>query len=133
MTFSGGPAAERYQGMIFFRPFFFLLVDSFLGSVVRPSAGFAVASVDAPAAGVAVESELVAAAGGLSLGGAVVPLVESGALAGAVPAVSPVSTVEPPEAPLPGVATSTTAVFPVAPFEPPTPTATEVFPPPLNP
>src|SRR5260370_26888030 len=27
-------AAENYQGMIFFRPFFFLLVDSFWGSAV---------------------------------------------------------------------------------------------------
>ena len=39
-----GTAAENYQGMIFFRPFFFLLVDSFCGSAVL-SAGFAFGSV----------------------------------------------------------------------------------------
>src|ERR1041384_3225135 len=70
--------------MIFFRPFFFLLVDSFFGSVVLLSAGLALgsavvpfagaafASVPAPAAGEFAES-LFAAAGGFSVLTGVVP------------------------------------------------------------
>jgi len=37
--------SAAYQGTIFFSPFFFLLVDSFLASVVLLSAGFALGSV----------------------------------------------------------------------------------------
>src|SRR5882724_4156968 len=42
--------SKTYQGMIFFSPFFFLLVDSFLGSVVALSAGFAFGSAVVPLA-----------------------------------------------------------------------------------
>jgi len=47
-----------YQGTIFFSPFFFLLVDSFFGSVVALSACFAFGSVAVvpSAAGVALVS-----------------------------------------------------------------------------
>src|ERR1700758_3458314 len=84
-----------YQGIIFFSPFFFLLVDSFaLSAVALLSGGFAFGSVEAvapfapplaalaslpaPAAGALAAS--VFAAGGFS---------EVGAVAGAVPFVSP--------------------------------------------
>jgi hypothetical protein len=36
----GLSALKIYQGMTFFNPFFFLLVDSFLGSAELESAGF---------------------------------------------------------------------------------------------
>ena len=128
-----------YQGTIFFSPFFFLLVDSFFGSVVLLSAGFAFRSVAVvpSAAGVAFASppvlapgvvlSLEPAAGGFSAPGAV-PFA-SGEAAGVPPPVSPVSTVDPPFAPVPGVAISTTAVLPVAPLAP-VPIA--VLPPPLK-
>src|SRR5713101_654310 len=138
-----------YQGMIFFSPFFFLLVDSFCGSAVL-SAGFAfesaavvepfvpplvaaLASVPAATGGFVAS---VFAAGGFSAAGAaagavpdVSPLV-SPVAAGAVPPVSPLSTVEPPDAPLCGVAISTTAVLPAKPLAPPAPSCD--LPPPVS-
>src|SRR6266851_5003096 len=140
-------AAENYQGMIFFSPFFFLLVDSFWGSAVLVlSAGFAFGSaaavvplpvapvVSVPAVAAGGLDVSVLAAGGFSAAGGAVPLVSpvvSPVAAGAAPLpVSPLSTVEPPDAPLCGVATSTTAVLPVAPLPPPAPSC--VLPPPLR-
>src|ERR1700747_735178 len=99
-----------YQGMIFFSPFFFLLVDSFWDSEVL-SAGFAFESAAleepfVPPAVLALAS--VPAAGAFSAAGApagavpdVSPLA-SPVAAGAAPPVSPLSTVEPPDAPLCG-------------------------------
>src|ERR1700747_1009374 len=97
-----------YQGMIFFSPFFFLLVDSFWDSEVL-SAGFTFESVAlvepfVPPAVVALAS-VPASAGAFSAAGAtagavpdVSPLA-SPVAAGAAPPVSPLSTVEPPDAP----------------------------------
>src|SRR5882724_1356126 len=130
-----------YQGMIFFSPFFFLLVDSFWGSAVL-SAGFAfgsaavvepfvpplvapLASVPAAAGGFAVS--VFAAAGAVPDATPVASPVAAGAVP---PLVSPLSTVEPPVAPLCGVAISTTAVLPGVPLPPPAPSCG--LPPPVN-
>src|ERR1041384_4222050 len=90
--------------MIFFRPFFFLLVDSFFGSVVLLSAGLALGSAVAPFAGAAFASvpapaaeefaeSLFAAAGGFSVltGGVpeASPFAFASPEAGVLPAVSP--------------------------------------------
>src|SRR5690242_17907998 len=106
-----------YQGMIFFNPFFFLLEDSFFGSLVALSAGLALGSavwlaslpfplafgVPLSADGGLVEPESLAGVAALfgSVAGASVP-----------PPVSPASTVEPLVAPDWGVATAITAVLP---------------------
>src|SRR5215471_15525000 len=125
--------SRAYQGMIFFSPFFFLLVDSFLESVAALSAGLAFGSVEAASAGVSVPGVPAAAA---SAGGGLAGAVSAGCAASAaggaasVLPVSPASTVEPPVAPVPGVAIAITAVLPGALLLPPAPSA--VLAPPLS-
>src|SRR6516164_7756862 len=135
--------------MIFLIPFFFLLVESLPESLLLLSAGLAFGSVEAaeselvpepaagagslPAAGAAGLAVAPAGAALSAAGAAVSPeeLFDSpaGAALVVVP-VSPVSTVEPPVAPVPGVAISTTAVLPGALLPPPTPIC--ALPPPVS-
>src|SRR5262249_38543511 len=128
-------------------PFFFLLDDSFFGSVVALSAGLAFGSVAAPFAEVSVlpavplaaaaaSSPFVAGgfAGAASLGVVVLPAPSLaspvGAGVSAVAPVSPASIVEPLVAPVPGVAIAMTAVFPGVLLLPPAPKAD--LPPPVK-
>src|SRR5580765_3016350 len=128
--------------MIFFSPFFFLLEDSFFGSVVALSAGLAVVPAELPfvvsvavaAAGAGSPPPEAGGFGGAASVGAVVvpaaPFASPGVVVSAAAPVSPASIVDPLAAPVPGVATAITAVFPGALLLPPAPSA--VLPPPLR-
>src|SRR5713226_1517694 len=109
---------KNYQGMIFRRPFFFLLVDSFfLSSFLSSFLSLSAAcEASAPALG---PVELESAFGGFSVPAA------GGCVLGALPAVLPV-VVELLE--LPGVTVSTTAVL-LPPLLPPPVVPTVCLPP----
>src|SRR5260221_10224143 len=109
-----------YQGMIFLIPFFFLLVDSLPLSV---AAGCVASSAGVVTAAGVFGSEAAAVGGAAAFG--------SESVVAGCPSVAGASTVDPPAAPLPGVATSMTAVLPTG-LEPPAPAIRACPPPPVK-
>src|SRR5437660_3458657 len=113
------PAAKPYQGTIFFRPFFFLLVDSFLLSLLDfPSCAFLAASLVWPAAA-GVSSVLLGspgwpvAAGVASVLGVVsaVPFAEFSVVGGAFGSAAAAGPASPPS--VAGVTLSALLVVPL--------------------